>query len=71
MQCRYCRHEIEVGQYIRYKGMPFCCSECLGDYLIDQIPDEEIDYDVWHTTPDNEFINAMEDKAAVRKDVWG
>ena len=68
MQCRFCGKEIDVGSYVRYHGMPFCDSSCLGDYLVDQVEDE-VEFNCWKSTPENDYAEAMEEKEAVRRDI--
>ena len=70
MECRYCGQEIGVGSYLRYKGMPFCEGDCLGDYLVDQADEEgDIEWNCFNSTPENDYIDAMEEKEAVRRDI--
>jgi hypothetical protein len=68
MQCEWCRREIPLGGYIRYKGKPFCDSDCLGEYLIDE-HEEDIQWNCWKDTPENDRIIAAEEKEAIRKDL--
>lgn len=68
MKCEYCGKEIQVGQYLKYDGKTFCDHDCLGDWFIDQHEDE-IEFDCWHSTPENDYIEAMEDREAVRRDL--
>ena len=70
MTCEYCGREIPIGSYVRYDEKAFCCSECLGDYLIDQVEDE-VDFSAYNSSPENDYLEAMEEREAIRKDLEG
>lgn len=67
MKCEYCGREISIGQYVKYQGKAFCDCDCLGDWFIDQHEDE-VEFDCWHSTPENDYLTAMEEKGERRRE---
>ena len=42
IECYLCNDFVEPGdEYFRFDNKSFCCAECLGEYLIENLPGVE------------------------------